>query len=143
MTFKEYIEINSCETSIRHIHIDSYPISDLYGIEEFIFLESIYIIRNNIIDLSPLSKLVYLVRLDLTSNYIVDITPLKNLNIVALHLTNNKIKDISSLCEITTLKEIYISNNFISNFYCLSCLPKLKVLSCIITTITKVSLIYH
>ena len=130
MTFKEYSQINKSVIDSTLLTLYACGLTDLCGIEKFTQLKFLYCNNNDIIDLTPLSKLENLEILNLSSNKIIDITPLKNLNIEILYLTNNKIKDITGLGVISTLKEIYISDNFISDFSCLSCLPKLLILSC-------------
>lgn len=145
-------------TLLTTLYLDHNQISDLSGListptVELTNLKELDLNDNRIVDVRPLAKLTTLSTLKLQHNQIESITSLTSLTgIYALYLDNNNIKDISviddahfhwlgilglshngisdisSLRDVTSLKQLWLHHNDISDVSPLAGLTKLEML---------------
>ncbi len=90
-------------------------------------------------DLTDLEYMPYLQKLSLMRLDLTDLIPLGKLSLTHLSVCDNRISDISPLCDMKTLQELDISNNPISDISGLSALTKLDTLNISSTLTTDLS----
>ena len=104
-------------------------LSDISGLADFVFAQSLQLNGNSISDIGPLSDLLQLTRLELANNKISDIGPLSDLlQLTHLELANNKVSDIGPLATLERLVYLNLGGNGISEIPSLSALESLRTL---------------
>ncbi len=95
---------------IRELHLDSWNITDITGIEFFPNLEELYIGNNRITSLTPLEQCTKLRVLDCMGNplNVVNMAPFSNLQ--GLYCSGEQLKVLAIAGSKQTLKNLYISD---------------------------------
>lgn len=124
-------------------------IASLVGMQHFEHLEAFLAPYNQVKDLTPLSNLTKLEQLNLDKNRVQDLTPLASLpalkilelwdNGPVLDENTDGIEIITPIAGITTLEELYLSENFISDLSPLESLTSLRVLYAIGNNLTDIT----
>lgn len=109
-------------------HLDDTDLVDLSPLEFFLSPTRFVLNNNKISNLTSLSKLNNIESLSLTDNPIKDISSLKNLNLQELRINNTPLRDISPLVNINTIDVLSIGNN-IEDIEPLKYLKKLRLLN--------------
>ncbi|MCJ7802843.1 MAG: leucine-rich repeat domain-containing protein, partial [Candidatus Marinimicrobia bacterium] len=114
---------------ITNIYARNRNISNIYGIEFCINLDTLDIGYNGISDLIPLFYLRGMTSLMLDNNNIADISRLKYFYyLTELSISNNYIEDLSDISNLTNLKYLSVSGNPIDNFEPIENIDSLKIL---------------
>ena len=102
-------------TNLQTLNISFNSIDDITPLENLIHLTDLNISENvDLENLSPLTSLLQLKVLKLNDNKISDLTPLANLiNLESLSFLRNRVKDISPLKSLFSLKLFVAASNLI------------------------------
>ncbi len=117
-------------TDADYIEIIGKKVTDIRDLSYCFMVQSLFLSNNQIEDISPLKNCTVLQTLDLTSNQVKDITPLAGLKkLTDLKLADNRISDLSPLADMTQMEYLDISNNEIDyNFYSVQGMTSLRQL---------------
>lgn len=124
-------------TYLKKVRIDSIEISSISPLNEFYFLEDLYISRTRINDISDITKHSGISKLTLSKSPIFDIAPLNDLkSLKYLDISNTGIIDVSSISNLSQIEVLKIAGTKIKNLNSLEDLYELKELD-ISSTIVK------
>lgn len=127
---------------LKYLKADSNGISNLIGLEYATHLLRLYVNDNNISSLVPLTSLPKLKTLSARNNNISSMTPLKDITtLMYLFIPGNNISDINDLKDpnMNNLRELDLSDNFISDINALSGLTNLTHLRLRYNDITDIN----
>lgn len=111
-------DLNGLEnmTKLRILNVSSNFIYDLEALTNVTELTHLYAEYNSIQSAKGLSKQKSLTYLDLSNNYIDDIAELNDkTSLTILNLNYNLLNDISPVCGLINLKELYLMDNHLSS----------------------------
>jgi len=124
-------------TYLKKLRIDSIGISSISPLNEFYFLEDLYISRTMINDITEISKHTGISQLTLSKSPIFNIAPLNDLkSLKYLDISNTGIIDVSTISNLSQLEVLKIAGTKIKNLNSLEGLYELKELD-ISSTIVK------
>ncbi|MBI9018444.1 MAG: leucine-rich repeat domain-containing protein [Phycisphaerae bacterium] len=114
--------------SIKRLILGNNAIEDISSLKNLNNLEYLDLMNNSVSNIKPLAKLKSLQHLNLENNQITNISPLAKLNIETINLSRNYITDLTSLKDMTKLRDLNVSLNCIDNIKPLSSVSALKSL---------------
>ena len=148
----EDISFLSNLTSLEDVMLIENNISDISSLENLTNLKKLYLSSNNISDASVVSNLINLTVLDISDNKLIAIPDLSKILAfndaeayeklgeynISVNFSSNQITDISGL-ENTTLKNIFLYNNKVSDLSSLATMTNLTSLDVSYNEINEVS----
>lgn len=123
--FRKFNESSDSRTTLTFNEWLNLKEGDFSGEEQYLLIDDI-----GLTDLIGIERFTNLTHLEFSNNLITDLTPIKDLNLKLLNCSNNKLKDLKGIENITSLKDIDCQHNYLTNLDELENLTKLNTLRC-------------